>query len=76
MMTMSSHVHVNSTASVLPSTVCAGQRVPKDTSTLKLPRSGDKIVLWNYDIPSSRMNVNLYGSQPFIMAVEPGGVLS
>jgi alpha-glucosidase (family GH31 glycosyl hydrolase) len=49
-----------------------GQRVQKDSSTLKLPRSGDKIVMWNYDIPASRMNVNQYGSHPFIMAVEPG----
>jgi hypothetical protein len=56
-------------------TVLPGQRVPKDTSTLKLPRNGDRLVLWNYDIPSSRMNINLYGSHPFIMAVEPGGPL-
>ncbi|WIA37090.1 hypothetical protein OEZ86_014060 [Tetradesmus obliquus] len=50
-----------------------GQRTPKDVSNLKLPRNGDKVVLWNYDITSSRMNVNLYGSHPFIMAVEPDG---
>eukprot|EP00877_Chromochloris_zofingiensis_P000332 jgi/Chrzof1/1029/Cz01g37200.t1 len=49
-----------------------GETILSDGS-LKLPRNGRTITLWNYDIPAAYAAVNLYGSHPFYLQVEEDG---
>jgi len=48
-----------------------GQRVLSD-GALRLPRDGQKLVLWNYAIAGTPRDTNLYGSHPFSLQVNQG----